>query len=249
MTTRKRLNDSVALVKANEQSSGPLYDLYLAGREGRIHKWHHYFDVYERHLGRYRGKPLKMLEIGVQFGGSAMMWADYFGEAATIVGADIDPKVAQFDRMRPNIHIRVGDQRDTGFLGQLEREFGPFDIIIDDGGHTAAQQIESFNFLYPGMKEDGIYICEDTHTSYWERYRDAEENVSFINYTKKLIDVLHVPYHRDDLFFTRYATPPEERDGELRTYRFAAETRSILIYDSMVVFERRPRAEPFHERR
>ncbi len=249
MPDRKRLDDPVPLAKEAAQSSGPLYDLYLGGHNGRIHRWHHYFDAYERHLSRYRGKPLRMLEIGVQFGGSPAMWASYFGDQAIIVGVDIDPEVARFDGRVPNIHIRVGDQRDTGFLAALEDEFGPFDVIIDDGGHTALQQIETFNFLYPGMAEDGVFICEDTHTSYWERYKDAGDDVTFLRYTKKLMDVLHTPYHNESLFFDRYGTPPDARSGVLNTNRFAAETHAILIYDSMVIFERRPRAEPFHERR
>lgn len=249
MKPRKTLSDPVTLIKAVEQSSGPLYELFLAGHDERVHRWHHYFDAYERHLARYRGTPLRMLEIGVQYGGSIGMWAEYLGEDATLVGVDIDPDVARFDRSRPNIHIRVGDQRDTGFLQSVEEEFGPFDVIIDDGGHTALQQIETFNFLYPAMTEDGVYVCEDTHTSYWDSYKDGEKSVSFLQYIKKLIDVLHAPHHREDLFLHRYMVPPEERDGDLQTYRFAAETQAILIYDSMVFFERRRRAEPFAERR
>lgn len=247
--TRKQLNDPAPLAKRTEQSSGPLYDLYLAGHGERIHKWHHYFDVYQRHLAQYRGRPVRILEIGVQYGGSLAMWAEYFGPQATIVGIDVDPEAKGYAPALPNVSVRIGDQRDTGFLAGIEAEFGPFDIIIDDGGHTALQQIETFNFLYPAMVEDGVYVCEDTHTSYWERYKDAGPRSTFLTYVKRLIDVLHAPYHRENLFFDRYATAPEERDGELHTYRFAAETHAILIYDSMVVFERKPRAEPFHERR
>jgi len=247
--TRKQLNDPVSLAKRAEQSSGPLYDLFLAGREERVHKWHHYFDTYERHLARYRGRPFRMLEIGVQYGGSLAMWAEYFGPEASIVGIDINPDVKNYAPALANVSVRVGDQRDTTFLAEIEAEFGPFDVIIDDGGHTALQQIETFNFLYPSMAADGVYICEDTHTSYWENFKDAGKNATFLTYVKKLIDILHAPYFKEDLFLGRYGTVPEERDGELQTYRFAAETHAILIYDSMAVFERRHRAEPFHERR
>ncbi|MEQ8586272.1 MAG: class I SAM-dependent methyltransferase [Thalassobaculaceae bacterium] len=249
MKPRKQLNDPVTLLKSVRQSSGPLYELFLRGHDKRIHRWHHYFDAYERHLSRYRGTPVRMLEIGVQHGGSIGMWAEYLGDRATLVGVDIDPEVARFDRSRPNVNIRVGDQRDTDFLRSLEDEFGPFDVIIDDGGHTALQQIETFNFLYPGMAEDGVYVCEDTHTSYWDSYKDGDKNVTFLNYVKKMIDVLHAPYHREALFLNRYKEPPADRDGNLQTYRFAAETHAILIYDSMVFFERRRRAEPYAERR
>jgi hypothetical protein len=39
----------------------------------------------------------------------------------------------------------------------------------------------------------------------------------------------------------------DERKGELVASRFAASTFSIQFYDSMIVFEKRPRAEPFTE--
>jgi hypothetical protein len=39
---------------------------------------------------------------------------------------------------------------------------------------------------------DGLYVCEDLHTSYWPEYgggyRDAR---SFVEYSKTLIDHLH----------------------------------------------------------
>lgn len=247
MKRGKRLDDSIALEKRTTQASGPLYDLYIAAHEGRIERWHHYFDVYERHLSRYRGTPARMLEIGVQRGGSLTMWSTYFGDRARIVGIDIDPEVAGVADGLENVSIRIGNQRDTVFLAEVEAEFGPFDIIIDDGGHMATQQIDSFNALYPNMTPEGVYICEDTHTAYWDNYKDAGGDISFLTYTKKLIDVLHAPFHSEDLFLHRYDIRPEDRDGVLFTNRFAAETKAILVYDSMVVFERAPRAEPFRD--
>ena len=39
--------------------------------DGRLaHKWDHYHGIYDRHLARFRGTPLKFLEIGVSHGGS-----------------------------------------------------------------------------------------------------------------------------------------------------------------------------------
>jgi hypothetical protein len=39
----------------------------------------------------------------------------------------------------------------------------------------------------------------------------------------------------------------DERKGDLMVSRFAASTYSIQFYDSMIVFEKRPRAEPMSE--
>lgn len=39
--------------------------------DGRLaHKGDHYHGIYDRHLARFRGTPLKFLEIGVSHGGS-----------------------------------------------------------------------------------------------------------------------------------------------------------------------------------
>ena len=39
----------------------------------KISKWQHYFDVYDRHLSRFRKKEIVVLEIGVWQGGSLEM--------------------------------------------------------------------------------------------------------------------------------------------------------------------------------
>ena len=49
-----------------------------------IHKWAHYFDVYDRHFSKYRNKEIVVLEIGVSQGGSLQMWRNYFGTDAQI---------------------------------------------------------------------------------------------------------------------------------------------------------------------
>ena len=43
---------------------------YFESNSGnRIHKWMHYFDIYERHFSRFRGTDVHLLEIGVAHGG------------------------------------------------------------------------------------------------------------------------------------------------------------------------------------
>jgi hypothetical protein len=38
-----------------------------------IHKWMHYFPIYERHLAPFRNRTITLLEIGVFKGGSLQM--------------------------------------------------------------------------------------------------------------------------------------------------------------------------------
>ena len=43
-----------------------------------IHKWDHYFEIYDNHFSRFRRKNIVVLEIGVSHGGSLCMWKKYF---------------------------------------------------------------------------------------------------------------------------------------------------------------------------
>jgi hypothetical protein len=246
---RKRLNDRVALPTEAAAPTGEMFRMFKERHDPRTRsvKWHHYFAAYEHHLNRFRKRPVTVLEIGVKAGGSLSVLSEYLGPLSTVVGIDILSACARFDGIAPNIHVRVGDQADTTFLAEVEREFGPFDVIIDDGGHTARQQITSFNFLYPEMTADGVYLCEDTHTSYFEAFQDAGPGVSMMKNSIALLHELHAIYGSHDLLNQRFNVPPEQRQGHITTSRFAAETRSIHFYDSIIVFERQPRVEPYFE--
>ena len=69
----------VSIGRKSELSDGFLHKYFLNNAHKRLHKWVHYFDIYERHFERFRGKSPTMIEIGVQGGGSLAMWKEYFG--------------------------------------------------------------------------------------------------------------------------------------------------------------------------
>ena len=96
---------------------GDLEKWFRKDRAVKIHKWTHYFGIYERHLAPLRGKPVRVLEIGVYKGGSLEMWKSYFGGELTIVGLDIDPACKQFENVDAKIHVQIGDQETSGFRG------------------------------------------------------------------------------------------------------------------------------------
>lgn len=243
------LAQRVVLGKTERQSEGELYEAFLSwnndARGPRITKWHHYFDIYEHHISRFRGTDCHLLEFGVFDGGSLLMWSDYLGPKAKITGVDINPKVKRFDKIRPNVNVVIGDQADGAVLTALAEEHGPFDVVIDDGGHTARQQINSFNGIYGSVSERGVYLCEDTHTSYLPKFQDAGPGKTMIEHAKRLVDEMHALYQADGL--RRFAQRMHEREGEIAMTRFAATTFSIQFYDSVIVFEKRPRSEPFSE--
>ena len=121
----------------------------------RIDKWRHYFHIYDRHFDRWRGKSPRVLEIGVDHGGSLQLWKHYFGDGARIVGLDIDPGCAMYAESQIEIHI--GNQADVTLLKSL----GQFDVVIDDGSHQLQDQLASFEALWP--KTSGVYLIEDCH--------------------------------------------------------------------------------------
>jgi hypothetical protein len=207
---------------------------YETGPEDRmIHKWDHYLDIYERYFSPFRNWPINFLEIGIMHGGSLTLWEKYFGEQIRLFAVDINPECKAFEK--DGVQIHIGSQEDPNFLKSLSSSLPEMDIILDDGGHTMRQQLLTFELLFPKLKEGGLYIVEDTHTSYWELYGGGlQRKSSFIEYCKKLVDSLHIHHVHD---------PRKVLSGEqLR------QIHSITFYDSIVVFEKRKAAVPFHTR-
>lgn len=193
-------------------------------------KWTHYLEVYDRYLSRYRERPVRFLEIGVMQGGSLQVWRRYFGARAVLHGLDINSACARIDD--PDLTIHIGSQTDRALLAEIVSEMGGIDVVIDDGSHVNAHQIETFDVLYPLLAADGVYIVEDVHTSYWAATGGGLRSPgSFIEYAKALLDRLHARYVLD--------TDPAARDPG-----FADITHGIAFHDSMVVFEKRAKGAP-----
>ena len=149
------------------------------------------------------------------------MWQRFFGPMATIIGIDIDPDCSKHEE--ENIYIRIGDQGDSGFLESVVHEFGQPDIILDDGSHRMEHVRKSFEFFYPKLSKNGLYIVEDLHTAYWQEYEGGtDKNDTFINISKGFINSLNADHSRGAIvpdFITRH-------------------TFGISFYDSVIVFER-----------
>ena len=223
---------------------GALKDLFDQGTGGNCHKWEHYFEIYERYLQPFVGTPCTYLEIGVQRGGSLKLMRDYLGPQARIIGVDVDPSCAVVRDEGFEIHI--GDQANGAFLERLVRETGTYDIVVDDGGHTADQQITSFFMLFPRLKPGGIYIVEDLHAYFWDAtYQASRYGINFSDLAKSLTDKLSL-WHLNPLDFGRYQKPREERGAPKKIGNFATnEIFGIHFYDSMVVLEKRKIIEPY----
>jgi len=197
---------------------------YFNNNTGRpIQKWQHYFNIYDRHFSRFRDTEVNVVEIGVCGGGSLQMWKDYFGPSAKIYGVDIDPKCKGLEE--ENVEIFIGDQANRGFLESLTVKIPRVDILIDDGGHMMEQQINTFEVLFPHIDKNGIYLCEDLHTSYWKRFGGGYNKRTFVEYSKEFIDRIHGWHFRD-------------------VTKFTESVDSLHYYDSILVIEKKPREKP-----
>ena len=209
--------------------ANPLAAYFFANPGRMIQKWHHYFDIYHRHFQSFRGKSPVVLEIGVFQGGSLQMWRNYFGPGAQIVGIDVDPRCKQFEEEQ--IRVMIGNQADRAFLAEVKRQLPRVDIVIDDGGHRMEQQIASFEELYPHLQPEGIYLCEDNHTSYVQSYGGGYRRPgTFIEYSKDLVDRLHAWY--------------SEQPDAFAVDALTRSTYALHYYDSVLVVEKRPIGQP-----
>lgn len=222
--------------------SGRLRRIYRSIDIDTIDKWDAYIDIYDTLFGPISHKPVRLLEIGVLRGGSLKMWSEYFPKSSLIIGLDIDPACKAAEAS--NVKIEIGDQKDTVFLDALAEKYKFFDIVIDDGSHHWCDQIATFKKVYD--RTTSMYIVEDTHTSYWSKYGDAQSE-SFVSLVKSRIDSLHeyfIAAGSPDLFGPGDSAYPM---GTIS--RFRENTRSIEFFDSMVVFKKGNNPAPFRPNR
>ena len=206
----------------------------------------HQDDLYERHFSRYRDRPIRMLEIGVFRGGSLRMWKQYFHPDSTIVGIDIDESCAAHEIADQDVYVRIGSQADPNFLAAVNGEFGPFDIILDDGSHKTHHQIVSFGALFKeALKDGGCYMVEDCHTNYWIKHVDSPE--TFIDVSKQIVDMIHEPYF--DRKETHFRHGHSDALKKVEVSYLAAHVDGIHFHDSIVVFDKKARALPKSELR
>lgn len=151
-----------------------------------------YFDSYDHFFAGFRDKEITFVEIGVLGGGSLFMWRDYFGPKARIIGVDLNPDAKKWEEH--GFEIFIGSQSDEYFWDNFKSQIGGIDLVLDDGGHSYEQQIITAECLLEAIKDGGLLVVEDTHTSYMKGFGPQE--YSFIEYAKKKIDDINRRYSK-----------------------------------------------------
>jgi hypothetical protein len=185
-----------------------------------VWKFRHYFDVYHRHLQKFVGKEVHIVEIGVYSGGSLGMWRQYFGEKCHVYGVDIEAACKVYEE--GSVKIFVGDQADRGFWRSFRENVPRVNIVIDDGGHLPEQQIVSIEELLPFLQQGGVYICEDI----------TGANNGFSLYINGLIQNLNS-------YDCRFGIDNSERYQYSPAFAFQSIIHSVHVYPFISVIEKR----------
>ena len=155
-------------------------------KEGDAHTYGFTYELlFKSMLLDNQASKLKMLEIGILNGDSLQVWneSDIFD---TIVGIDsinrlTDSRITEFSKDGVNtIFINAYDIK---LIDSIKKEYGTFDIIIDDGPHTPETQAFFLEFYSSLLHDGGMLVCEDVSTTTLTRLipRIKKHNLTAVN--------------------------------------------------------------------
>jgi hypothetical protein len=153
-----------------EKSTAPgqtFVDYYMHVKKGRgIWKWTNALVAYQRHFSMIANRPvLSIGEVGVQSGGSMLMWKGVYGNKTQLYGFDINPKCKKFEE--PNVTITIGDQEDPAMWKTFFTAHpAGLDIMVDDGGHQPKQMFTTLKEVFPHIHPGGFLLIEDILNAY-----------------------------------------------------------------------------------
>jgi Domain of unknown function (DUF4214) len=196
--------------KVTEQSLEKLYSRH----KGKVSdKWFIYLSEYNRLFQPYRHDSVRLLEIGIQNGGSLDIWAKFFPNAQQILGCDINPDCGRLSYRDSRIGVVVGDANSDVAQSAVMAHSSEFELIIDDGSHKSGDILRSFARYFPCLADDGLFVVEDLHCSYWKEFEGGLfDPYSAMAFFKRLADVVSrehwgvekLPSHVLAGFFARY---------------------------------------------
>lgn len=216
-----------------------LVELYKKHQGYVSDKWDLYLDVYDRVLLPYRERKVNLFEIGVQNGGSLEIWDKFFINANQLIGCDINESCAKLNHENKKISLFIGDANHDSTVARIASRVKDFDIVIDDGSHTSGDIIKSFLNYFPLVKDEGLYIIEDLHCSYWSLYQGGlYDPLSSLSFFKRLIDVQNFQHWGVDIRREEYLADFENKYGISFTEELLNGVHSIEFINSMCIIRK-----------
>jgi hypothetical protein len=140
----------------------PLPTLHALGLQAGTDKAtnHQFTQIYPYVLESLRSTRFDMIEIGTYKSESLRMWERYFPHAR-VHGADRGGNSITFSERLLKL-----DQSLTADIQRVAKSRN-WTVVIDDGSHKPLHQLNTFMHFFPALAHGGIYIIEDTETSFW----------------------------------------------------------------------------------
>jgi len=145
-----------------------------------VHSYTPYYDFY---MGDKQAKHIKILELGVKTGSSLALWHDSFPRAQ-IYGIDKDDRKLDMKFIKGRTTLITGDIKENELLHKIGKQFGMFDLIVDDAIHLPKEQRNNYNALWKYLKPGGVYVIEDIYVSYMERFKE----ISIVDFIKTKVE-------------------------------------------------------------
>jgi len=165
--------------------------------------YHDYLEGYYRKEFTSPERVTAVLEIGVQNGGSLILWHEWFTNAK-IVGVDVTDaclnnyREASLGREFPRIEIVIADGYDKSVVNA--HKDNSYDYIIDDGPHTLESMKDAIELWMPKVKVGGKLIIEDLqHVEWFEELAAHAEKFGYKKY--RTFDLRQSKGRYDDLIF------------------------------------------------
>jgi cephalosporin hydroxylase len=184
-----------------------IHDKYCLGPDG----WyttdkttvHDYMDGYYNEEFKDPDKVTDILEIGVQNGGSLILWHQWF-KNANITGIDVlkecidNYKQASFGVEFSRINIIIDDAYASSTAAQ--HKDNSYDYIIDDGPHSLWSMQMAIELWMPKVKDGGKLIIEDLQHPEW--FGELISHAAKFGYEKyRTFDLRENKLRYDDLIF------------------------------------------------
>jgi hypothetical protein len=216
-----------------------LRELHLAHAGKVSQKWSLFLDVYERVLAPRRLQPLRLVEVGVQNGGSLEIWAKYLPNALAIVGCDVDPRCAALRFDDPRVRVVVGAVNTPEAARAILALANPFDVFVDDGSHRSSDVILAFLNYFPFLRAGGTYLVEDLHCAYRPEYQGGIHAPNAVAFFRTLVDVMQVQYWQEQADAAQRLAPFVPAAASAGAVQLASTIASIAFHDSLCIVEKR----------
>lgn len=157
---------------------------------------HSYLPIYDELFLSKRNKNINLIELGIDKGGSALLWRSYF-KNANIFCLDRKESVFNDDIMNLYDNNIITMLMDYNFVDKNTFNNINFDIVIDDLSHDLIHQIKTFELFKNKLNKEGILIIEDIRPSNLNYWKYVEKN----NKNCRIVDLTKSKNRYDDILF------------------------------------------------